>query len=599
MLQNSMNRFFFGASRTSPSRKADSSQRPGTFRSWALALALTGAWPVASTAAPLPQGLLVQLRPGVAELTQTNVPAVVRLERPQAVRERAQAVWQRGHDHRAAHVRQLATTAGLSVNAVGSAGSGLRLDMDMPDARALDAAMRRLRLHPDVLSVEPNVRLKPAQAATALPNDPEFARQWHLHTPGASFLSAIDMPAAWARTTGASVPVTVAVVDSGVRFDHPDLAGKLWPGHDFVSEVEYANDGDGRDADASDPGDWVTATESRTAVFSECDVADSNWHGTAIAGLMAAASDNGLGVAGIHWGAKVLPVRVAGKCGAVLSDLLDGVRWAAGLPVAGVPSNPNPARVINLSYGGSGVCDGAYQTTVSDVTAAGALLVVAAGNDAAPVKRPADCAGALAVAAVRGNGTKAAYASYGPQVVLAAPGGAALAGAADAGLLSTVNTGRRGPLSSAYESLAGSSFAAPLVAGVAGLMWSVQPQLTQADVRALLRASVRPHTVDPTLPSCQPNLATQAECNCTLSTCGAGLLDAGRALAAAATHVPGSTVVASLPSLPVVTLPTTPVPSSDAQGGGGGAWSLGWGVALWVWLAGVAWGQHRARRRRV
>lgn len=597
MLQSSMNRFFFSTSRMAGLRMGHvHGSETALWRGLCLSVGL--AVPLSVSGAPLAQGLLVQLRPGVAELADTEAAMpVVRLETPQAVRERAQAVWQRGHERRAAHVRDLAASAGVAVKAVGSAGSGLRLDMDIPDAKALDAAMRRLRLHPDVMSVEPNARLKPAQATTAQPNDPEFANQWHVQAPSQFFLSAIDMPAAWARTTGANVSVTVAVVDGGVRFDHPDLAGKLWPGHDFVSELDYANDGDGRDADASDPGDWVTLAESRTAAYSGCDVENSSWHGTAIAGLIAAASNNGLGVAGIHWGAKVLPVRVAGKCGAVLSDLLDGVRWAAGLPVAGVPANPNPARVINLSYGGSGVCGGAYQTTVSDVTTAGALLVVAAGNEATPLTRPADCAGAFAVAAVGGNGTKAAYANYGSQVALAAPGGSAVAAVPDSGLLTTRNTGLKGPESPTYANLAGSSFAAPLVAGVAGLMLSTQPALTRDDLAALLRASVRPHTVNPVLPTCQPALATQGECNCTTSACGAGLLDAGRALAAAATHVPGSTVVAPLPSLSVVTLPTASTPATDTQGGGGGALGMGWGAALWLWLAAVAWSQRRARQR--
>lgn len=542
---------------------------------WALC-SLAGA----AHAAPLAtHGLVVQLRPGAVAEEVVTAP-VVWLETRQAQREQAQAVWQRRHGRQVAHLQALGQAAGVPVKAVGSAGSALRLDVGAMDAAALEATMRRLRLHPDVLSVEPNVRLKRTQAAT-VPNDPLFSQQWHLQS-SAAYAGAINLPAAWSRTVRTQTPVTVAVVDSGVRFDHPDLAGRLWPGYDFVSELAMANDGDGRDADASDPGDWVTAAEAGTALFSGCDVEDSSWHGTAIAGLIAANTNNSVGVASPYAGTQVLPVRVAGKCGAVLSDLLDGLRWAAGLPVDGVPANPHPARIINLSYGGSGACGTSYQTTVNELTAAGALLVVAAGNSGGPLTRPADCEGVVAVTAVRADGAKAGYASHGVAVALAAPGGSGQAGASAAGLLTTLDSGRRGPVGATYVSMTGTSFSAPLVASVAawvlGARADLTPALTPAELSNLLRSTTRPHTAVPTLPQCQSTASSQGACQCTTQTCGTGLLDADRVMVAAWAF---ERAAAPAPPAP------EPAPAPAAETGGGGALGLLWGAALWVWVVGV------------
>jgi serine protease len=514
-------------------------------------------------------GVIVQLRSTAVQLEADPAASegVDLRANPQARREQALAAWQRQLALRTERLGQVAVEAGVPARQTGSAGAALRLDFPAPlKGDALEAAMRRLRLHPDVASVTPNVRWQRAQALN-VPTDPLFAQQWHLQAP-TTFASALNLPAAWALNTGVVNAPVVAVVDGGVRYDHPDLAGHLLPGYDFVSELEVANDGNGRDADASDPGDWITWEESRSPAFQFCDVSDSSWHGTGIAGQIAAASNNSLGVAGVSWGVQVLPVRVAGKCGALLSDLLDGVRWAAGLPVSDVPANPHPAKVINLSYGGSGPCDSAYQETVNDATAAGALVVVAAGNAAAPVSRPADCTGVLAVAAVNGDGSKTIYSSYGPNVALAVPGGSGSSGE-DAGLLTTLNTGLTVPAAHTYLPLVGTSFAAPLVAGTAALMLSVQPGLTPADLTRLLKASVRPHTMRFNLPMCNAAYGYQSVCNCTTTTCGAGLLDARLAVLAAT---------------PASTTPVTPV--ADSGGGGHTGWV--WGLGLWAWLAALA-----------
>lgn len=392
----------------------------------------------------------------------------------------------------------------------------LRLPAVMQGA-ALDSTLRRLRLHPEVLAVEPDVLIK----RLAVPNDPDFATQWYLQTP-LVFAAAINTPPAWDRTTG-SAAITVAVLDTGIR-PHPDLAGRTVAGHDFVSEVEFGGDGDGRDADPTDPGDWVTATGNNPAVqqlvdLKLCDVGNSSWHGTFIAGQIAAATQNAAGIAGVDWRGRVLPVRISGKCGAFLSDILDGMRWAAGLPVAGAPANATPARVINLSFGGDTACSPAYQATIDEVTAAGALVVVAAGNESRPLRRPADCRGVLAVGAVQTDGLKTFYSNTGAGLM--APGGS---GNGALRLYSTDNTGAQGPGAESYGYKQGTSFSAPLAVGVAALMLAVNPALTPLQIAARLQAGARPHVFNAFAPTCGET--TAAPCNCTPQTCGAGLLDA-------------------------------------------------------------------------
>ena len=378
-----------------------------------------------------------------------------------------------------------------------------------------------------------------------LPNDPFYganqtnitplAGQWYLRAPDNTTVSAINAEAAWAVTLG-SPAITVAVLDTGVRFDHPDLlpaaqGGKLWPGYDFVSDLSTAADFSGRDADASDPGDW-------------CGTIPSGWHGTETAGLIGAATDNGLGMAGIGRKVMVLPVRVLGKCGGYDSDIQAAMLWAAGLssdPVA----NPHPAQVINLSLGSIGSCDPAYQSIFSQLAAARVTVVVAAGNEAGlAVNTPANCTGAIAVAGLRHAGTKVGYSSVGPEVAIAAPAGNCVNTAAGSAclysLLTTRNAGTTTPSANTYsDSLTitvGTSFAAPLVAGTVALMLSVDPTLTPAQVKTALQATARSFPTtggnDANVLACKaPSSAEQVECYCTTSTCGAGMLDAGAAVA--------------------------------------------------------------------
>ena len=378
------------------------------------------------------------------------------------------------------------------------------------------------------------------------PNDPYFGGgqasvtpavgQWYLRAPDATVLSAVNALGAWAITTG-SAALTVAVLDTGVVMSHPDLAGKLHPGYDFVSRSGQSADGDGRDSDASDPGDWSTASDT-------CGAKESSWHGTQVAGLIGAATDNGVGMAGLGRNVMLLPVRVLGKCGGWDDDIIAGMRWASG--VSSIPVvNAHPARVLNLSLGSSGTCSNAYRDAIAEVNAAGVVVVVAAGNDAGhAVNEPANCPGSIAVAGVRHAGTKVGYSNLGPEVAIAAPAGNCVNenGACLYPLLTTINASKTSPgahtYSDSFNRSLGTSFAAPMVAGTAALMLSVDGSMTPAQVKAALQAAARAFpssgAQDTDAVACQaPTSADQIECYCNATTCGAGMLDAAGAVARA------------------------------------------------------------------
>lgn len=387
----------------------------------------------------------------------------------------------------------------------------------------------------------------------ATPSDPLYVDQWYLQ---AAQPSAIAAASAWDITTG-SAGTVVAVLDSGVRLDHPDLkrasqSGKILPGYDFVSgdggsasQFLTANDGDGRDSDPSDPGDWIDGNDRQRSVFSTCTIENSSWHGTRVSGLIAAASDNANGIAGIGWQTLILPVRVMGKCGGYDIDILDGMRWAAGLHVDGVPDNPYPANIINISLGGDGICTDAYRDVIAEVMQRGAAVVVSAGNEGGPVVEPANCPGVIAVAGLRHVGTKVGYSNLGSEISISAPAGNCVNtfGACLFSLLTTYDLGRTVPtgpgFTDQFNTNLGTSFSAPLVSGVGALMHAVNPRLSPQQLTQRLMRSARPfpdggQTPPPTchVPVGPQDLQTD-ECVCTQTTCGAGMLYAPSAVAAA------------------------------------------------------------------
>lgn len=444
----------------------------------------------------------------------------------------------------------------------------------------------------------------------AAPNDPLYASvalrgsaaggpvagQWALKPATPATPSAIDAESAWARSTGRGV--VVAVLDTGVLADHPDLHGQLLPGWDFVSAVAQAHDGDGRDGDAADPGDGLSDAEVNTvgglffggaptwcSTFNRAtrryDALDSSWHGTKISALIAARANEAYGMSGVAPDARILPVRVLGKCGGVDSDIIAGMRWAAGLEVDGLPGMQVPrARVLNLSLGGSGACSAAYQQAIDEVVARGVSVVVAAGNSAGQaVGTPANCRGVIAVGGLRHVGTKVGFSDLGPEITLAAPGGNCVNIESGAPclypLLTATNTGSPAPDASGYahtdsfDFTVGTSFATALTSGTAALMLAARPDLGVADVQAVLRHSARPFPASSggdTVPQCRPpDAREQLECHCTSALCGAGMLDARASVDNA--------------------LAWTPVSAAPASGGG--AMSLGWllgllATALWL-----------------
>lgn len=387
------------------------------------------------------------------------------------------------------------TLSALRQMAVGA--QVLRLDKPLA-TRAAERLARELAALPEVEYAEPD-RILQALAT----NDPLFSSQWHYFEP----VGGINLEAGWAQSDGSGV--VVAVIDTGYR-PHADLVANLLPGYDFISSASRARDGNGRDADASDEGDWGR--------YLGLIPLDSSWHGTHVAGTVAAATNNGVGVAGIAYKAKVMPVRVLGKGGGATSDIADAVVWASGGRVAGVPDTVTPARVLNLSLGGGGACGAAMQSAINGANGRGTVVVVAAGNGDPLTGRgvdarnttPANCDGVITVAATGRNGGRASYSNFGSVVEIAAPGGNG-----DDYVWSTYNDGKKRPGQDSYagEPFQGTSMAAPHVAGVAALMLSKNPELTPAQVSSILRSSARPFP---------------ASCD----QCGAGIVDAGAALAA-------------------------------------------------------------------
>ncbi|MDO8299008.1 S8 family peptidase [Lacisediminimonas sp.] len=431
--------------------------------------------------------------------------------------------------------------------------------MTLPEARAIAA---RLMQEDSIALAEPDRIMRPA---TLTPDDPSYgSMQWNLMAPAGLNRGGANLPEAWGVTTGNPL-VTVAVLDTGY-LQHADLAGAL-PGYDFLGASSYMNgvtvgngDGDGRDSDAGDPGTASAAGECGDGGPAY----RSSWHGAHVAGIIAATMNNGRGGVGVAPTARLLPVRVLGRCGGPTSDIVDGMRWAAGVySIPGVGPNPNPARVLNMSLGSSGNCSAVFQSAVTDVVNAGKLVVVAAGNNGAGVGQPANCSGAIAVTAHAVDGDLADYANIGSQVTISAPGGgcgrrasACLSTYSEngAGIFSLSNRGTGSPQPSpagdSYALMTGTSMAAPHVTGVIALMLSVDPALTRSQLVSYLRASARPF----------PAASTCAQAGYA-GSCGAGLLDAAAALSIIAPNIAVSSNLLVVPPhtyVPLVASVTAP-----------------------------------------
>ena len=499
----------------------------------------------------------------------------------------------------------------------------MRLANPMAGA-ALRQVLARLNADPSVQYAEIDGR----RYALAAPNDPRFLAggdangqwqgQWYLNDSSSTTPAAIGATTAWDSAKG--VGQVIAVIDTGIDLTHPDLGlygdgrgGKLLPGFDFVCNDSgkncasgttgntylQANDGNGWDGDSTDPGDWLSTAEvAKGGPFASCgdgpnndQAIDSTWHGTRVAGIAAAITDNALGVAGVAPEALILPVRVIGKCSGFVSDIVAGMYWAAGMTEAditsagtSVPSNLHPAQVLNLSIGGRAPCSQTEQAAVSAIGVAH-VIVIAAGNDGGPVSAPANCMGAVAVAGLRHIGTKVGYSnvsSTAAAVTIAAPAGNcvnlnsthpftlpclySIETTSNDGLTTPgkpfytyalMRPGSKGNLLN--EGSAGTSFAAPIVSGVIALMIDANPKLSVAELVARLKDSATPFPTPATPASggtCHvATLAQDAnknysdvqdkDCQCTTATCGAGMVNAAAALGRAQFPLPSITTSAS------------------------------------------------------
>ncbi|MEV5311293.1 S8 family serine peptidase [Streptomyces sp. NPDC052610] len=378
------------------------------------------------------------------------------------------------------------------------------------------------RADPQVAYVVPD-RLNKPQAD---PNDTDYAKQWDLFEATAG----MNVPGAWNTTTGTGV--TVAVIDTGY-VAHSDLAANIVGGYDFIADTAVSADGDGRDSNPADPGDWYNANECGAGV----PASNSSWHGTHVAGTIAAATNNGKGMAGIAYGAKISPLRVLGKCGGYDSDIIDAITWASGGTVSGVPANSNVAKVINMSLGGDGACTSATQNAINAAVNRGTTVVVAAGNDNENVSghSPGNCNNVISVAATSRTGAKASYSNYGSLVDISAPGGQTSTGTAN-GIYSTLNSGTKTPSTESYAYYQGTSMATPHIAGLAALMESANPALTPAQIESAIKSNARP------LPGA---------CS---GGCGAGLADATKTVQAVSGSG-GSTGGATFTSTTAVSIP--------------------------------------------
>lgn len=416
-----------------------------------------------------------------------------------------------------------------------------QLPEGLTDEQVQDA-LDTLAQDPAVEYAQRDKRMYPA----LVPNDPRYSEQWYLFE-----AFGINMQNAWDISTG-SAGIVIAVLDTGV-VTHSDLDTSrilTTQGIDLISDLFTANDGDGRDLDPSDPGDAVDPNDPGDQVDAPADCLndpvnhESSWHGLSVVGVIAATADNNSFVAGIDFKARILPVRVLGKCGGLISDIVDGMRWAVGLPVAGVPDNTNPARVINLSLAGDGTCSPAEQDAINTVRAKGAVVVTAAGNEAEDMdivsKSPANCQGVIAVGATSRSGDRASYANFGSAVDLAAPGGDD-----SDGVRTLSNTGIQAPENDASVLIQGTSFTTAQVSAVASLVYAANSSLTPDSVEGILCATTQPFP---------------AGSSCSADDCGTGILDAAAALTAA--QNPASVLPASCA--------TNSAPPPAKTGGGGG-----------------------------
>lgn len=475
------------------------------------------------------------------------------------------------------------------------AGRMVAVQVESTTGASATATLAALRADSSVEYADPDERRYPQ----TVPTNSLYSQQWYLQPSSATNPAAVDAQTAWSTTTG-STSLVIADIDSGVRADHPNLSARLLSGYCFISDsftantagTSYVCPGPG----AWDPGDGVTSsdisnnpTECGSGSSAESP-AYSSWHGTRVAGVLGADPSYSPGLVGVTWGPMILPVRALGRCGGSDSDIITAMLWAAGITVTVNGSsitNPNPAKIINMSLGGTGSCPSSYQDAVNQITALGILIVVSAGNEGGPVDAPANCTGVVAVAGLRNAGTKVGYSSLGPEVALGAPAGNCVNEISSGAnttpcvdeILTTTNLGTYTPDANDYTGQyycdpttgsnanctlsdstqyrtynLGTSFSAPIVSGIAALMASANGSLDACDLLSRLKEGVvaYPQSSATTTTVCHvpanSNDIQDTECICTTDgqTCGAGMANAPGALQAALRPVAAVSVPASV-----------------------------------------------------
>lgn len=403
--------------------------------------------------------------------------------------------------------------------------------------RALNTAdtkafMRAIASDPNVEYVEPDA----VAIMGSSPNDPLYGKQWALSSnqkPGTT-TPGIRAEGAWDLANGAGV--VIGVVDSGIT-SHSDLNANVLPGYDFT--------GNNRGGDGTQPGNMPGE---------KCTI---TWHGTHIAGIMAASTNNGVGIAGIAPAAKLVSARTITNCnGGFISDIADGITWVAGGTVSGVPVNPNPAKVINVSLYGKGACLTSLQSAIDYATSKGAIVVAIAGNYATDTSNvePANCRNVITVGAINTDSSRWVDSDFGPIVDIAAPGSV---------IWSTYNNGTTSPGTEGYGILDGTSQAAPMVSGVAALVQSIAPKpLTVAEMRALIQQNVQPFTKTPDQPI------------------GPGILDATATVKAAkAGKIPAAADFKCTESTMIMQVTCTDLSTSRGASISSWAWNMGTGLS--------------------
>ena len=444
-----------------------------------------------------------------------------------------------------------------------------------PDKLSINKAITAIGSLAEVEYVEED-RIMTIQAAA---NDTYYSNLWGMHpasavtspAPGGTGNYGADFETAWDTITGTGV--VVAVVDTGItpHVDMVGFAGTVSPatgnlvsaGYDFISDCRIRNTCAATtsaasavvapSANASDLGDFISTADRNTpgSLFFGYTGSNSSWHGTHVSGTIAALGNNAFGVIGGAYSARILPVRVLGKGGGYTSDIVEGMKWAAGV---GTIANPNPAKVINLSLGGSGACSITQQNAINAIVAAGVVVVVAAGNGNQDVANssPANCSNVISVAAIGRDGRRAYYSNFSgtnKKVTLAAQGGDVRLIGFDHGILSSLNSGATSPdaapAGSNYAYYQGTSMATPHVVAAVALMMARNPALTPAQIKSILSAS---SSLTP-FPSFVTSLATW---DCALTkNCGAGILNAKLAVQNSITPLIASSATLDFGSLPI------------------------------------------------